>query len=538
VYCLPIRSLLTVLLAGVVTAVAPPSAFAQAENTRKQVELARELEASAKWEDARQIYETLLNQEDPGLRIRERYHNALRRCFQVRRHEDLSYRKEALSISYGQALNLCNMINNTLLTASVEKKKIDAVKVFRKGVEEFAAALANPNFREQYVPESRRHLIDDFRESLHKIKVNAKGMTQRDVAKLISEIAMDAELRLQLNPTVVVMEFACGACYAVDDYTVYLTPNQLSELAQNLSQTEVVSVGMFLRTRENKIVVRDMTEDSPARQMIQINDEIVSVDKVNVTSLTADRVKELINGPVGSFVEIEVLTPGLQVTRIHRVQRRAMIASVLPFMVQDTNIGVIKVTGFSNVTVQEIDAALAELSMNYGMKRLIIDLRQNSGGVFDSAVETARRFIPNGIIASEIHHDGKFKVHQAKDANALSLPTIVLVDGDTASAAEVLAGALKENGRAILIGQTTYGKGCTQDVLKLPNAPGNVPTGGMKLTISRFFSPKGIAYSGRGVIPHIFIDDRMADSEANMMGRDAYITRAVEEFDRMNMLMK
>jgi carboxyl-terminal processing protease len=423
------------------------------------------------------------------------------------------------------------------LTASVEKKKLDAAKVFRKGIEELAAALANPNFRDQYVPEARRHLIDGFRASLLKIKANAKGMTQRDVAKLISEIAMDAELRLQISPTVVVMEFACGACYAVDDYTVYLTPNQLRDLAQNLSQTEVVSVGLFLRTRDNKLVVRDMTEDSPARQMIQINDEIVSVDKQDIANLTAERVKELINGPVGTTVEIEVLTPGLQVTRIHRVQRRAMIASVLPFMVQDTNIGVIKVTGFSNITVQEIDAALAELSMNFGMKRLILDLRQNSGGVFDSAVETARRFLPNGIIASEIHHDGKFKVHQAKDANALTLPIIVLVDADTASAAEVLAGALKENGRAILIGQTTYGKGCTQDVLKLPNAPGNVPTGGMKLTISRFFSPKGNVYSGRGVVPHIFIDDRMVESEAIML-RVAYISRAVEEFNRMPMMMK
>jgi len=508
---------------------------AQTNTIDKSIATARAFESQGQWEDARQIYELLLNLPDQGQRIRESYYHVLRRCFQVRRHDDVSYRKEVLSIEYGQSLRICNIINNTLLTSSVEKKKIDATRVFRKGIEELEAALANRNFQEQYIPESRRFFVDEFRSQLQKARANAKGLSQRDVAKQVGEIAMAAELQLQINPTVVVMEMACGACYAVDDYTVYLTPNQLRELANALSQSEVVSLGMTLGVRDNKLIVTRLDMDSPARGKIQENDEILSVDRQDVVHLTKDKVSELLNGPVGSFVEIEVLTPGLPGTRIPRIERRAMLAHVVPYMVMATDVGVIKVSGFTASTVQELDDAVATLLSN-GMKRLILDLRQNNGGIFDSAVESARRFLPSGIIASEIHHDGRFKVHQSKNPDALALPLIVLVDGDTASAAEVLAGALKENGRAILIGQTTYGKGCTQDILKLPNAPGNVPTGGMKLTISRFFSPKGNAYSGRGVTPHLFIDDRMAESQSDMTPNGAYIARALEEFHRMAMM--
>jgi carboxyl-terminal processing protease len=169
-----------------------------------------------------------------------------------------------------------------------------------------------------------------------------------------------------------------------------------------------------------------------------------------------------------------------------------------------------------------------------GMKGLILDLRGNGGGVFESSIDTARRFLQTGIVTSTQHQNPALnRVYQAKNPKALTVPMVVLVNGDTASAAEVLAGALKDNGRATLIGQTTFGKGCTQTVLQLPNTGGGVPTGGMRLTVARFFSPKGQPYSGRGVIPHIFIDEAMAQSQANMTGDDAYHERAVQELDRL-----
>ena len=137
----------------------------------------------------------------------------------------------------------------------------------------------------------------------------------------------------------------------------------------------------------------------------------------------------------------------------------------------------------------------------------------------------------SGIIASTLNQDTKASlIYHAKNPNALRMPMAVLVNGDTASAAEVLAGALKDNNRAFVVGQKTFGKGCTQAVLRLPDAMGGVPTGGMKLTTARFFSPKGLAYSGRGVVPDFVIDDIMPASE--MMRGGHSMAKAIEQLER------
>jgi carboxyl-terminal processing protease len=164
------------------------------------------------------------------------------------------------------------------------------------------------------------------------------------------------------------------------------------------------------------------------------------------------------------------------------------------------------------------------------MKALVLDLRDNPGGLFEVAVEVAKRFLSSGVIVSTQHQDPKLNmVYHARNPAALTLPLVVLVDGDTASAAEVLAGALKENKRARLVGQTTYGKGCSQGLLplppvgqlKLPREPGGRPTGGLRITVARFFSPTGYPYSGRGVVPHLLVErhlmsESMADDDQQL----------------------
>src|SRR5207302_1152257 len=138
------------------------------------------------------------------------------------------------------------------------------------------------------------------------------------------------------------------------------------------------------------------------------------------------------------------------------------------------------------------------------------DLRGNAGGLVEVAIETARRFLPSGVIVSTQNHDPRHNtVYQASNPGALALPLVVLVDGDTASAAEVLAGALKDNKRARLVGQATYGKGCSQGLLKLPAASGGVPTGAVRITVARLFSPSGAPYTGRGVVPHVVAPRRL-----------------------------
>jgi carboxyl-terminal processing protease len=267
-----------------------------------------------------------------------------------------------------------------------------------------------------------------------------------------------------------------------------------------------------------------------------VGDQIISVNKKAVVDLPLQTVKELLEGPVGSMVDIEVLTPGESNARLERLARvRAVVASVESKILDETTYGYLKINNFTETTVQDVDEHLQALS-NSNMKGLILDLRENNGGVFESAIDTAQRFLSRGIITSTLHRrPEKNFTYQAKNPNALTLPMVVLVDAYTASAAEVLAGALKGNERAILIGQTTFGKGCTQWLLELPKATGNVPAGGMKLTVAKFFSPKGDPYSGRGVTPHHFINDNgMAGSQSAML-IGPYREKAIEELNRMTM---
>jgi carboxyl-terminal processing protease len=333
------------------------------------------------------------------------------------------------------------------------------------------------------------------------------------------------------------MEFACGACYAIDDYTAYLTPNQLRELTRSLSRTEIIDVGLTLEVRDNRILLQEPAMDSPARGLVEPYDQLISVDKKPVSDLPLQTVKDMLKGGAGSFVEIEVLTPGKTESRFLRLQRRRLLIlgiNSYPSQANSTYWHLDINNGFTDTTVQEVDAALKEMAHpQRTVKGLILDLRGNGGGLFESSIDTARRFLATGIITSTQHQNPALnRVFQAKNPKAFDLPMVVLVDGDTASAAEVLAGALKDNGRATLIGQTTFGKGCTQTVLELPKVGGGVPTGGMRLTVARFFSPKGQAYSGHGVIPQIFIEESMTRSQADTLV-DPYQQRAVQELDRL-----
>jgi carboxyl-terminal processing protease len=513
------------------------------KETRLLINQAEEFERKAQWEEARQIYELLLGKTDPSFKVRERYDRVLRRCWQTRRHNDPSYLKEVLSVDFGQSLRIYNIISNTLLDGSIDKKKLNPNKLFSKGLEELDAALSDPNFLRQHVPADRHAHVAAFRTALKKTWGAMGPLTRERASEEIGKIALAAEIHLNVSGIVVTMEMACGACYAIDEYTVYLTPNQLRELAQTLSRTEAIGVGLVLTIRDNRIVIHDIVEGSPAdrsKDPISANDQIISVNKKAVVDLRLHAVREMLEGPAGSMVEIEILTPGdTEVRSVVLMRQRPLVADVgFPILLPSPNssVGVLKINYFTDTTIQDLDEAIAGLSAS-GMKGLILDLRGNHGGVFQSAIDSAHRFLSKGIITSVVNQDtNEKKFHYAKNMNALAIPLVVLVDGGTASAAEVLAGALKENDRAILVGQTTFGKGCTQRVLQLPKAFNDVPTGGMKLTVERFFSPKGISYSGRGIVPHFLVDDRDLASQANMM--DPTLAKGIDELNRMLAMQK
>jgi carboxyl-terminal processing protease len=164
-------------------------------------------------------------------------------------------------------------------------------------------------------------------------------------------------------------------------------------------------------------------------------------------------------------------------------------------------VGYIRVFCFTESTVRELQEAILRLQAA-GMKALVLDLRGNPGGLFRPSVQVAQMFLPDGLI---VHTQSRLpdfnQAHRAHNPDALTFPLVLLIDGDTASSAEVLAGALKENKRAQLVGQPTFGKGSIQWVVPVPTV-----SAGVRITVAKFLSPSGHSYNGRGVTPDIVVE--------------------------------
>ncbi len=490
---------------------------------RKQAET---FERASDWEKACDAYDRLIRFGHSDAKLRERQRYCLHRYQQVRRHrDDITYREDVLTLKYPQALRLYEVVVYNLLEGSLDRQKLDPARLFRKGLEELTNALACPVFCQIHLRGLRPSDTRDFRNYLQRTWASASTILSREKAvEAVRAVAMTAETTLKLDSTVTVMEFACGACHAVDDYTAYLTPRQFCELA-DLLKGEYAEIGLRLAVENGRMVIIDVLEGSPAgdpknykpgEPVLEPRDLVLSIDRRPTTAMTAEAAMRLLEGEIGTLVELVVTAPGGMNQRKLTLPRRPIVLPSVeaPPELQSGAVAYIRINAFQENTLPELDATLATLD-KIGMKALILDLRGNSGGLLEVAVEVARRFLREGRIVWTEHQDRSLnEVFEARNPGALGLPLVVLVDGETASSAEILAGALKENGRARLVGQTTYGKGCSQGILRLPAQgllklhpdDGGKATGGLRITVARFLSPTRQPYSGRGVAPHVLVE--------------------------------
>jgi carboxyl-terminal processing protease len=471
---------------------------------------AEQLERLAAWDRACDVYEEMLrlDRNQPG--VRARYRHCLRRYYQIRRYQDQSFTREVLSLKYPQALEVYSLVMRGLLDGSLDGQRVDPGEVFRKGLEELRWALADPVFCQEYFAAMPPEVVRAFRAELARRWGGPGQLTQQQAKNRVREVAMAALQTLNLPATTTVMEFTCGACYAFDEYTVYLTPTQLRVLCDSV-KGRYVGVGIRLAVQDNRLVIAEVLAGSPAADVMPPlgkDDQLVSIDKKATATLMPEMALDMLEGEAGSLVELAIISPALG-SRVVVLQRRPLFVPSVTYQMKDGGVGHVQIACFQESTAQELDAALSALS-KADMKALILDLRGNPGGLMETAIDTARRFLPTGVIVSTENQDPRYNtVFHARNPGAMTLPLVVLIDGDTASAAEVLAGALKHNRRARLVGQATYGKGCSQRLLKLPAGPGGVPTGAIRVTVARLFSPSGAPYTGRGVIPHVVVVRRL-----------------------------
>ncbi|MEK7579063.1 MAG: S41 family peptidase [Patescibacteria group bacterium] len=302
-----------------------------------------------------------------------------------------------------------------------------------------------------------------------------------------------------------------------DPYTVFLPPEE-AEMFAELIEGSFGGVGMEIGEKEGFLVVIAPLKNTPAERVgIRAGDIIVSIEEMPTDDLSVDEAVDLIRGEPGTTVTLELLSDGATAIREVTVTREEIVIPTLNAELRSDGIFVISLYNFDAQAAGHFKDAMQEYAQS-GATKMILDVRGNPGGFLDAAVSIASYFVPQGEVVVRESMDGKGeeKVHRSKGYKAGILPQkmVVLVDKGSASAAEILAGALSEHEIATLIGEQTFGKGSVQELVSV------TPNTALKITVAQWLTPDGTSISKAGLTPDIVveqtIDDIVAEKDPQM----------------------
>ena len=309
-----------------------------------------------------------------------------------------------------------------------------------------------------------------------------------------------------------------GMLKTLDPYSAYLTPEHYKELEIGTSG-EFGGVGIEISVENDLLTVITPIEGSPAAKAgIKPGDLIIAIDGKSTQGLSVDEAVKSLRGPKGSAVKITIQSQGDKNPREVVLVRDIIYVKSVNSKLLDGRIGYIKLSQFQEKTSEELVKAIEELeSGDRGeLNGLILDLRNNPGGLLTQAVEVADEFIDEGLIVRVKGRveDQSTEYYATKKDNTPGYPIIILVNKGSASASEVVAEALQDKKRAIILGTKTFGKGSVQSIIKLEDGSG------LKLTTAKFYAPSGRSINQVGVIPDVIVEDSQ--------GKDLQLERAKE----------
>ena len=297
-----------------------------------------------------------------------------------------------------------------------------------------------------------------------------------------------------------------------DPYTIYMPPEDATMFAQEISGN-FSGVGMEVGMRDDIVTVIAPLPESPAEKAgILAGDTLVRINGESTDGMGTDEAVQRIRGEAGTEVTLSIYRKGDEEIRDITIVRQTITIPTSKTEIKDDTF-VIALYSFNAIAEQEMQLALREY-IESGKKNLILDLRGNPGGYLESAVSIASYFLPLGkvVVRENYGDDSKEELHRSfgRELGAYApKKLVVLVDGGSASASEILAGALKEHGVAKVIGSQTFGKGSVQELVELPDASS------LKVTIARWLTPNGNSISGSGVTPDVVIDRTPEDRTEN-----------------------
>lgn len=310
-----------------------------------------------------------------------------------------------------------------------------------------------------------------------------------------------------------------------DDYAAYYTKDEYKTITEKSSGT-YCGIGAYVSvdTSTGAIYIVKPLEDSPAQEAgIKAGDIIYAVDGENVTGQDLTSVLSKVKGEAGTTVNLKIVREGESDYLDIKVERRVIEEDTVVSKMLSDKIGYIKVTAFEDVTSKQFEGAV-DLLEKKGMKSLIIDLRDNGGGLLSAAVEMLDRLLPKGLVVYTKDKNGVAEEYYAEDNKMLEVPMAILVNENSASASEVFSGALQDEEAAKLVGTKTFGKGIVQTIFGLEDGTA------LKMTTSKYYTPKGRNIHNTGLEPDIKVelDESTLTESEDKFGIDNQMQAAID----------
>jgi carboxyl-terminal processing protease len=324
--------------------------------------------------------------------------------------------------------------------------------------------------------------IDLFSEVLEKIQ-------NEYVDKIDQADAMDSAIN--------------GLLQSLDPYSAYMSPEIFEE---SLTDTSGEFGGLGIEVSMESGVVKVITpiDDTPASKAgIKAGDYIVRINDQQVQGKTLMEAVNLMRGPVGSSIEITIRRKSLKKAKIFKITREVIEVKSVVSKVVENKVGYLRLSAFNKNSSNQLKKEISKIKKNKKIVGYILDLRNNPGGLLSQAIEVSDFFLEDGeIVSTKGRKDRDNRRFFAKKGDKINgKPLVVLINNGSASASEIVAGALQDQKRAILLGETTYGKGSVQSIIPLKNK------GAIRLTISKYYLPSGKSISDVGVLPDIKVEE-------------------------------
>ena len=294
-----------------------------------------------------------------------------------------------------------------------------------------------------------------------------------------------------------------GLLQSLDPYSSYMSPEIFEEM-QTETSGEFGGLGIEVSMEAGVVKVITPIDDTPASKAgIKAGDYIVKINDIQVQGKSLSEAVDLMRGPVGSGIELTIRRRGAKKALTFNVVREVIEVQSVKSELLDNNIGYLRLTSFNDNSSQQIKKQIKKLKKNKNLNSYILDLRNNPGGLLSQAIKISDFFLENGeIVSTKSRKKSENRKWFAKKGDILDGKTLlVLINYGSASASEIVAGALKDHKRAILVGENSYGKGSVQSIIPLKNK------GAIRLTVAKYYLPSGKSISEVGVRPDIEVNE-------------------------------